>query len=87
VLFFAAGACLIAHFAFCAILQQRLRGRDDAFREFFAIPNEPLIRGGNVEIRLLRARYYLPWTRSKAELDAMDRTILAAAQLTGFQSQ
>lgn len=86
-LFFVAGACLIAHIGLCIWLQRRLKVREDLLQELFSIPNEVVTRGGNVSVRLLRARYYLPWVRlalRNPQLDSLDLIVLAAGRMTGL---
>lgn len=85
--FFVAGVSLLAHLGLCIWLQRRLRAREDLLQELFAIPNEGVTRGRNIGIRLLRARYYLPWARPalrNSQLDALDRIVLAAGKMTGL---
>jgi hypothetical protein len=78
---------LLAHIGLCVGLQWRLRDRTDLLRELFAVPNEALTRGSNTGIRLLRARYYLPWVHvagGKAQLDTPERMTLLVARMTGL---
>jgi hypothetical protein len=85
--FFVAGVCLLVHIGLCIWLQRRLRAREDLLQELFAIPNEAVTRDGNVGVRLLRARYYLPWVRPALhnfQLDSLDRIVLAAGRITGL---
>jgi hypothetical protein len=58
-LIYIAGAAILLHVALCLALQRVLRDHVETLQELFAIPNEPLSDGHGV--RLLRARYYLPW--------------------------
>lgn len=87
ILFFSAGVCLLAHIALCFVLQWRLRDQEGLIQRLFSIPNEVLLKGSSIDLRLLRARYYLPFSRldlGNARLDALDRIFLIAARVTGF---
>ena len=87
VLFFVAGICLLVHIGLCLWLQRRLRNREELLQELFAIPNEIVAGGRHVGVRLLRARYYLPWVRlapHNSQLDALERILLAAGKMTGL---
>lgn len=87
ILFFSAGASLLAHIALCFGLLWRLRDKKDLIQRLFAVPNEVLLKGSDIDIRLLRARYYLPFARldlGNVRLDVLDRFCLVAARITGF---
>jgi hypothetical protein len=80
-----AGIALVSHVALCVVLQRRLREHEDVLKELFAIPNSRLSEG--VGVRLLRVRYYLPWAKSgldSSRIDAVSRTVLVAARVTGL---
>lgn len=86
-LFFVTGVCLLAHIGICIWLQRRLRDREDLLQKFFAMPNEIVTRGRNAGVRLLRARYYLPWVRpapNNSQLDVLERILFAAGKMTGL---
>lgn len=86
-LFFIGGGSLLAHFAVCTWVRSRLSDHHDLLRALFAIPNEVLLRGSGIELRLLRARYYLPWVRvplNDVQLDLLDRIALSLARVTGL---
>jgi hypothetical protein len=86
-LFFAGGGCLHAHLGICSWAQRRLSDHEDLRRRLFAIPNEILMRDSGVEVRLLRARYYLPWVRislGDVQLDSLSRIALTLARVTGL---
>jgi hypothetical protein len=83
--FFAGGAAMLAHIALCALLVRGL-ANDGATKEtLMAIPNRPLAPASS--IRLLRARYYLPWQTLPAtinELKVWVRGTLLTARITGL---
>jgi hypothetical protein len=67
-LFDIAGWSFAVSFVFSVLLGARLRG-DPITDELFAIPYRGLGRdAGSSSPRLLRARYFLPWTPSPASL-------------------
>jgi hypothetical protein len=78
-----AGLALITHLVFCMILRRRLRDHEGTVQELFAVSNGLLGGGGP---RLLRMRYYWPWTRVAAidALDANDRVILSVTRVSGL---
>jgi len=81
----AGGVAMFAHLGLCALL---LRGLENngSFREaLMAIPNRPL--GTPLSIRLLRARYYLPWQSlppGASDLEPWVRRTLLASRIAGF---
>jgi hypothetical protein len=84
-LFYLAGFALLAHIALCLLLQRGLLDNPTVLRELFATPNERLV--GNLQFRLLRVRYYLPWRPAPPSLDAMSpggRIMLNFARATGI---
>jgi hypothetical protein len=83
--FFAAGVAMFAHVALCALLIRGLENHGAAKEALMAIPNRPLATTSG--IRLLRARYYLPWQSlppSMNELELWVRRTLQAARITGL---
>lgn len=80
------GGALVAHVLLCIVLQFRLRDHEDLARRLLAIPNRALL-DDTTGVRLLRARYYLPWVRSgtdDSELDVVTRLVVAATRITGL---
>jgi hypothetical protein len=87
ILFFFAGVCLLAHMVLCFMLLRRLREQKDLIQRLFAVPNEVLLKGSDIDVKLLRARYYWPFARldlGNEQLDVLDRCYLLAARITGF---
>jgi hypothetical protein len=85
VLFYAGGMAMLAHIALCALLVRGLSDNDAAKEALMAIPNRPLTPA--TSIRLLRARYYLPWQSLPPAIDELDpwiRRTLMAARITGL---
>ena len=83
-LFYAAGISVLAHVALCFLLRRSLLERPQVLCEFFAIPNERLI--GDLGVRLLRARYYIPWKSMPIDMQSMSRgqlSLLTLARITG----
>jgi hypothetical protein len=83
--FYAGGMAMLAHIALCALLVRGLANNGAAKEALMAIPNRPLAPASS--IRLLRARYYLPWQSlppTISELDPWVRGILQAARITGL---
>jgi hypothetical protein len=80
-----AGSAMLAHFGLCWLLRRGLADDTAAARDLMAIPNRPL--GTPDYVRLLRVRYYFPWSSlppSASDLDGRVRLILMAARVTGF---
>jgi hypothetical protein len=83
--FFAGGVAMLAHIALCALLVRGLANHSSAKEALMAIPNRPL--GATSSIRLLRARYYLPWQSlppPTSDLEPRMLRILQAARITGL---
>jgi hypothetical protein len=83
--FFAGGVAMLAHIALCALLVRGLADNGAAREALMAIPNRPLAPTSS--IRLLRARYYLPWQSLPPTLNQLDpwtRRILQAARISGL---
>jgi hypothetical protein len=83
--FFAGGVVMLAHIALCALLVRGLADNGAAKEALMAIPNRPLAPTSS--IRLLRARYYLPWQSLPPTLNQLDpwtRRILQAARISGL---
>src|SRR5271166_4334230 len=83
--FFAGGAAMLAHIALCALLVRALADNGAAKEALMAIPNRPL--APTSRIRLLRARYYVPWQSlppTTNELDPWTRRILQATRISGL---
>ncbi|MES1195880.1 MAG: hypothetical protein ABUL58_02945 [Steroidobacter sp.] len=86
-LFNIAGISMGLHLICCQIMIWLLRDQRNLLQEYFAIPNEILVRGSNISIRLLRVRYYWPWTSSvsmSSQLDLSSRIISVLARITGL---
>jgi hypothetical protein len=83
--FFAGGVAMLAHIALCALLLRGLANNGAAKEALMAIPNRPLAPTSS--IRLLRARYYLPWQALPPtinELEPWVRRTLLTARITGL---
>lgn len=83
--FFASGAAMLAHIALCALLVRGLANDRAAKEALMAIPNRPLAPTSS--IRLLRARYYLPWQSLPANINELEpwvRRTLLTARITGL---
>jgi hypothetical protein len=83
--FFAGGAAMLAHIALCALLVRGLANNGAAKEALMAIPNRPLAPTSS--IRLLRARYYLPWQSLPPTIHEMEpwvRKTLLTARITGL---
>ena len=84
-LFFAGGVAMLVHIALCALLVRGL-GNNGATKEaLMAIPNRPL--APTSRMRLLRARYYLPWQSLPPtinELAPWIRRTLQTARIAGL---
>jgi hypothetical protein len=75
---------MLAHIAVCALLVRDLANNGAAKETLMAIPNRPLAPTSS--IRLLRARYYLPWQSlppTNNELEPWVRSALLTARITG----
>ena len=83
-LFEIAGMTMLGHLALCVVLQWRLRSQENIVLELFAVPNSLLSKG--IGPRLLRTRYYWPWTKFNLveSLEVRDQIILVAARVTGL---
>jgi hypothetical protein len=84
-LFFAGGLAMLAHIALCALLVRGLANNGAVKEALMAIPNRPLAPTSS--IRLLRARYYLPWQSLPPtinELEPWVRRTLQTARITGL---
>jgi hypothetical protein len=84
-LFFASGMAMLAHLALCALLVRGLADNGVVKEALMAIPNRPLHPTSSM--RLLRARYYLPWQSLPPtinELEPRVRFILQTARITGL---
>lgn len=76
---------MLAHIALCALLVRGLANNGAAKEALMAIPNRPLAPTSS--IRLLRARYYLPWQSlppTIIELEPWVRRTLLTARITGL---
>ena len=83
--FFAGGVAMLAHIALCALLVRGVANNGAAKETLMAIPNRPLAPTSS--IRLLRARYYLPWRSLPPtinELEPWVRRTLLTARITGL---
>jgi hypothetical protein len=83
--FFAGGMAILVHIALCALLVRGLANNGAAKEALMAIPNRPLAPTSS--IRLLRARYYLPWQSLPPtinELEPWVRRTLQTARITGL---
>jgi hypothetical protein len=68
---------MLAHLGLCLLLRRGLTDNKVAEEDLLSVPNRPL--GTPSSIRLLRARYYLPWQSlpsSATTLEPQMRTIL-----------
>jgi hypothetical protein len=84
-LFFAGGLAMLAHIALCALLVRGLAHNGAVKEALMAMPNRPLAPTSS--IRLLRARYYLPWRSLPPtinELEAWVRRTLQTARITSL---
>lgn len=76
---------MFAHVALSLALRALVRGNGTLAAELFAIPNEWI--GRSWGLRLLRARYYLPWRQAPSEMrqqDLLARITFVLARLTGL---
>jgi len=84
-LFFAGGVAMLVHLALCALLVRGLATNGALKVALIAIPNRPLAPTSS--IRLLRARYYLPWQSLPPtinELEPWVRRTPQTARITGL---
>ena len=83
--FFAGGAAMLAHIALCALLVRGLANNGAAKEALMAIPNRPLAPTSS--IRLMRARYYLPWQSLPPTINELEPWVLGTlltARITGL---
>jgi len=76
---------MLAHLGLCALLLRGLESNVVARDALMAIPNRPL--APTSRIRLLRARYYLPWQSlppGASDLKPWVRRTLLASRIAGF---
>ena len=84
-LFYVAGYAMLTHVVLCFILRRGLGKGSDIEGEILAILNRWL--GSPIDFRLLRVRYYWPWTALPAGTKALApwvRTTLTMARITGL---
>jgi hypothetical protein len=85
VFFYTAGIAMLAHMALSAVAVRSLAEHSAVAAELFAVPNRPLGTPG--WIRLMRVRYFLPFSampETTRTLDSGIRGLLWATRLTGF---
>jgi hypothetical protein len=83
--FLTGGAAMLAHVCLCWLLLRGLANNGSVKEALMAIPNRPLAPTSG--IRLLRARYYLPWQSlppGASDLEPWVRRPLLASRITGF---
>jgi hypothetical protein len=84
-LFLTAGIAMFLHLALCVILRRGLSNHPAIEDALFAVPNRVL--GTPNFIRLLRVRYFMPFSRLPEEahrLESWVRITLMATRVTGL---